>query len=71
MLRLRLTDEHAAPQLQEFLRARGFLVVLGGSSEFRVHLRDHVSDRFDRIAARSAVERWSSVHPSVAVEEIR
>ena len=70
MLRVRLGDERPAAELRAYLRARGFLVVEGEPTEFRIHLRNHVSDRFDRIAARSALACWSRTHRGVTLEEV-
>ena len=66
---MQLSDDLAAPALVDFLQTHGFLVIWQSPTELRVHLLNHVSDRFDRVAAQAALAAWCEIRPDPAAQD--
>jgi hypothetical protein len=66
-MRVRVVDPVVANELDTFLRGRGFLTVVRTDTELDVSLLNHVSARYDSIAASQALSDWLALHPDVLI----
>jgi hypothetical protein len=69
-MRLEVFDPGTAAELAAFLRSRGFVVVQRGL-QLDVHLRNHVSARYDRLAVEAALRSRLAEHGRAVLVEPR